>query len=113
MTTAVKTLAADGYTWDGSTSTLTLKNIIINVPRNSSTYLYNLYGLQLPANATVKLEGINIVNTSSAEFANYNSYAVYGAGALTIENNGAAIGTLYALAGKVSTGNAAELLLLI
>lgn len=93
-----KILDADGYTWYGDI--LTLKNVIINVPTDTSS---TLYGLQLPANAGVKLEGINIINTGNAHGAN-NSYAVYSVGALAIENSGAAIGTLYALAGRSDTG---------
>lgn len=64
LTSATSTMGwsdgSQGWKWDydSNGSTLTLKNIIIK-GLNSST---SAYGVNLPANATVVLEGVNIVS---------------------------------------------------
>ncbi|MEA4934687.1 MAG: InlB B-repeat-containing protein, partial [Lawsonibacter sp.] len=111
--------SADSSHWDNTTggwktemvggvNTLTLKNVIINVPDNSS----GAYGIQLPESAAVNivLEGVNVVSAGAASSG--HSYGIHGGsdigssgGSVTISStNGGALYTLAGTASGVSCG---------
>ena len=92
-----------GWKWDYNSdggSTLTLKNVIINGQDNTSY----AYGVMLPSNSKVVLEGVNVVSAGDVTSYEYGTTCgVTGGGTQTIEGNG----TLISLAGKKS-GNGSK-----
>jgi len=71
-----KTLADDGYTWNSSTNTMTIENIIIDGNVNGITT--DTYGIKTPSNTNIILKGVNVIcpgNTSGAESHGINSTA--------------------------------------
>ena len=56
---STKTLADDGYTWDNSTNTLTLRNIVVNGSADGITT--DTFGIKAPADTDILLEGKNVV----------------------------------------------------
>ncbi|HQM96443.1 MAG TPA: S-layer homology domain-containing protein [Clostridia bacterium] len=56
---SAKTLADDGYTWDNSTNTLTLRNIVVN--GQADGIITDTFGIKTPAGTDIVLEGKNVV----------------------------------------------------
>ena len=54
-----KTLADDGYTWNSSTNTMTIENIIIDGNVNGITT--DTYGIKTPSNTNIILKGVNVI----------------------------------------------------
>ena len=84
-----------GWKWDYNSggSTLTLKNIIINGHDKSG----GAYGVYLPNNANVVLEGVNVASAGNESISYGRTSGVAGLKNLTITGNG----TLISLAGKI------------
>ena len=82
---SAKTLADDGYAWDNSTNTLTLRNIVVNGYADGITT--DTFGIKAPADTGILLEGKNVVSAGDTTGSVSHGINTTG-GALTISGNG-------------------------